>query len=491
MIDSSKSKASIKLGKAPFGPIRMRRAALLSFLCRMIRKGVFMSMWCALGLWGAGAFGQPTDTQDLALHHVLERALQHSVQARKAYWESQASALRMQDQRRQATLPKLQFSASMDYVPALPTTFLPAALFGGVEGSYIAATLGQPWQTYAGVRLEQPLFDEAARRLAPAATLTQSLQDLMVRQAEEEILFQTANLFYQTLQARALIRALEANRRQLQQLERMAQLSQENAQGTPSDVQRLQAALATLDAQRQELEGNIAALYASIQFLCGLPFEQPIRLIEEALDTSQWSLLPPSSIEQSIPYRLLDGRLSLLNLQERSVRAQGLPKVGLYAQAGLLSQRTDARFAAADGRWYPLGLVGLRMDWPLLEGPRQRYHRELLRLQVRQSEEERDYFTRAWRLEQMQARMQWESALRTLSARAQGVQLARRWAEQAQLIYREGSSSLREVISAQTALAEAETQYEQQLFTCRLAEVKWLKATGQIRTLLKEKNTQQ
>lgn len=429
------------------------------------------------------AYARPfADTLVLPLREAASRALTHSVQTRKARWERQATDLRLADQRRNALTPKVDALLNADYVPALPTTFLPATLFGGQEGAYVPATLGQPWQVFASVRVEQPLFDEAARRLAPAAALTAALQDMLVEQSEEEVLFQTANLFYQALQMRALLRALDASVNQLEVLERMARLRVENDQAVRSDVQRVQVALAALQARRHELEGAIEALQQGIQFLCGIPLDQPIALAQP--DTALQQLALPSAVEQTATYRLLEGRLSLLRLQERSLRAKIWPRLGLYAQAGILSQRPDVRFTAADGRWYPLGIVGLRMEWPLLEGYRQRHGLERLRLEVRRGEEERDDYTRARDLELRQARMQWENAQRTLRARTQALALAREVVAQLQLAYRNGIAPLSEVLSAQTALAEAETQYEQQVFICRLAEVKWLKAAGLLRTLL-------
>lgn len=423
-----------------------------------------------------------SDTLVLPLREAASRALAHSVQTRKARWERQATDLRLADQRRNALTPKVDALLNADYVPALPTTFLPATLFGGQEGAYVPATLGQPWQVFASVRVEQPLFDESARRLAPAAALTAALQDVLVEQSEEEVLFQTANLFYQVLQMRALLRALDASASQLEVLERMARLRVENDQAVRSDVQRVQVALAALQARRHELEGGIEALQQGIQFLCGIPLDQPIALAQP--DTALQQLALPSAVEQTATYRLLEGRLSLLHLQERSLQAKIWPRLGLYAQAGILSQRPDVRFTAADGRWYPLGIVGLRMEWPLLEGYRQRHSLERLRLEAQRGEEERDDYARARDLELRQARMQWENAQRTLRVREQALVLARQVVAQLQLAYRNGVSPLSEVLSAQTALAEAETQYEQQVFLCRLAEVRWLKVAGLLRTLL-------
>ncbi len=424
-----------------------------------------------------------TDTLWLSLQEAASRALTHSTATRKARWERRATDLRLAGQRREALMPRTELLLNTDYVPALPTAFLPATLFGGQEGAYVPATLGQPWQFFASVCVEQALFDESVRRLAPAAALTASLQDLLVERSEEEVIFQTASLFYQALQARALLRALNAHLSQLEALERMVQLRLDNDQAVRTDVQRIQAAIAGLQASRHELNGGIEALLQGIQFLCGIPLDQTVALVLP--DTVNEEVLAlPSNLEQTVTYRLLEGRLSLLRIQERSARAKGLPRLSFYAEAGILSQRTDVRFTDPNERWYPVGRVGLRLTWPLLEGYRSRYSREHLRLQMHLGESERDDYARARDLEIRQARTQWENALRTLRARKQALVLAREVVAQLQLAYQNGVAPLSDVLSTQTALAEAETQYEQQVFSCRLAEVKWLKAAGLLRNLL-------
>ncbi len=431
-------------------------------------------------------WGQTADTLSLTLRQVLERALEHSAQVRQARWEQEAAVWELRDQKRAALVPRVQVSAGIDYVPGLPTTFLPGALLGRPEGTYVAATLGLPWQTLASMQLEQPLFDLSVQRLAPAMGIGRTLQALRVELTEEAVLFQAATLFYQALQARAMLRAVDAHLQQLEVLERMVQLQAKSDLAVQTDVQRVRVALSSLRARRHELEGGIEAVEQGIQFLCRLPLGQPIALRAPVIDTAQWALLPAEVVEQSAAYRLLENRLSLLRIQERSERARGLPKVHLYAQAGVLSQRTDARFTAPDGRWYALGQVGLRLAWPLLDGYRHRYRVERLRREQAYGGEEREQLVRLQELERRQAQMQWENARRTLRAQAESVALARDLVERSRLTYREGTAPLSDLLAAQTALAEAETQYEQQVFSCRLAELQWLKAAGRLRTLLAE-----
>jgi outer membrane protein TolC len=87
---------------------------------------------------------------------------------------------------------------------------------------------------------------------------------------------------------------------------------------------------------------------------------------------------------------------------------------------------------------------------------------------------------RAKELEFRQARIQLQNALESVRAQQENVGLAREIVEKLTLQYKEGVASLTDLLNAQTALSEAETNYWQQVFSYKLAVLKLLKAAGKI-----------
>ena len=63
------------------------------------------------------------------------------------------------------------------------------------------------------------------------------------------------------------------------------------------------------------------------------------------------------------------------------------------------------------------------------------------------------------------------------------VGLAREISDKLMLQYKEGVVSLTDLLNAQTALSEAETNYWQQVFSYKLAVLKLLKTTGKLHEL--------
>ena len=115
---------------------------------------------------------------------------------------------------------------------------MPGELFGQPDDSYVPVQFGRPWQMTGALTLTQRIYDEAMFRGIPAISAGRSVSDLLVARTEEEILFNTATVFYQTFQTEQLLRALDANAEKLDALQRMAELQLANDYAIPTDIIR-------------------------------------------------------------------------------------------------------------------------------------------------------------------------------------------------------------------------------------------------------------
>ena len=81
------------------------------------------------------------------------------------------------------------------------------------------------------------------------------------------------------------------------------------------------------------------------------------------------------------------------------------------------------------------------------------------------------------------AREQFQNTLSALRTQTDNVSLAREITDKLLLQYKEGIASLTDLLNAQTALSEAETNYWQQVFGYKLAVLKLLKSAGRLEDL--------
>ncbi len=445
-------------------------------------KSLLLPICCALAV---AVSAQPL-VRPISLREALDLALANSAQLKKSHLDREALELRIKEGR-SAFSPQINANVGLDYYPILPTNFLPADLFGGPDGGYVAATLGQPWQLTGTVRLDQPIYNDAARRMAPAANISRNIYDLLTSRAEEEVLFNTATVFFQTLQTEQLLRAVNANTDKLDALERMAQLQLANGYAIPTDVKRIRVARANLEAQRYNLKNGIQALHQTLQFLCGIPFDESITPVAEmtnpAADSSRWRGIV-LELESTTEYRLLQRQIELNRIQTRSLRGEMSPTLSGYVVAAFQAQRPDANFLEIDRRWYGLGALGFKLNIPIFDGflhHRRAAQRAIEGLKI---EEDRRQLSQAKALEFYQAYDQFDGAIQMLRTQEDNVALARDITDKLLLQYKEGVASLTDLLNAQTALSEAETNYWQQVFNYKLAVLKLLKAAGKLRPML-------
>lgn len=423
--------------------------------------------------------------RQLPLQESLQLAIANNSQIRKNKLERQSFERKVKEAR-SGVLPDVNLALNLDWRPMLPTEIFNGEAFGQAPGTYVPVQIGEPLQLAGAVTIEQSLINEAARRQTPALNVTRNISDMLLEQSREEVIYNTATVFYQTLQTEQLLRAVKANLEKLDALRGMAELQLANGFAIPTDVKRIRVARTNLETQRQNLLASIAGLRQTLQFLCGLPYEEPLELVADidapAADSSRWMLLHFDETG-STEYLLLQHQIDMTRIQFRSAKAEAFPTLSLYGAISAQSFRSDLNFLDPGQRWYTMAAVGLKMKMPLLDGFR--VHNKVMgyRLEEEKLTEDRRQLAAGKRLEFNIAHEQFLNALQALRAQSDNVSLAREITDKLLLQYKEGVTPLTDLLNAQTALSEAETNYWQQVFGYKLSVLKLLKAAGKLEEL--------
>lgn len=437
----------------------------------------------ALALQMVGADGQVS--LQLSLGESIRLAIGNSAQIEKAKIDRHILERKVKEARSEG-FPQITTLVNMEWWPVLPTQLLPGELFNQSEGSYQALQFGRPWQLAGHVVLEQNLINEAAKRSVPALKTSRGISELLIERAEFDVIFNTASVFYQILQAEQLLRAIDANIGKMEALQGMAELQLANGYAVPTDVKRIRVAKTNLSTQRQNLLTGISSLRQTLQFLCGLPLGEPLNLTDETglpgADSMRWLglTLDPRATNE---HRLVEHQKDLLLIQRRSAIAEALPSMNAYASLSAQTFRSDINFFDLDRRWYGAAGAGVRLKIPIFDGFRVHNKAKIFKLEEDKLEEDRRQLESAKALEFRQAQEQFRASLQALRTQSDNVALAKEITDKLLLQYKEGVAPLTDLLNAQTALSEAETYYWQQVFSYKLAVLKLLKAAGQLELL--------
>ncbi|MDX1912105.1 MAG: TolC family protein [Saprospiraceae bacterium] len=424
-------------------------------------------------------------TRTLSLAEGIQMAVDNSSQVRKTKIDRQILERRVKEARSEA-LPQISADVNLDWWGLLPTQLMPGEVLGLAENTYVPVQFGRPWQMGGNIILQQSIINESARHSVPALNATRRISDLVLERSEDEVIYSTATVYYQTLQTEQLLRGVDANLAKLEALQGMAELQLANGYVVPTDVKRIRVARTNLETQRQNLLTGISSLRQTLQFLCGLPLGEPLELSADigspAADSARWQgmdLIPEATTEN----KLLQFNLELTRIRRLSTIAEGLPSLSAYATVAAQGFRNDINFFDPDRRWYGAAAAGVRLKVPIFDGFRLHNKGQILKLEAEKIEEDSRQLINAKTLEFRQAREQLGNSLRLLRAQSDNVALAREITDKLLLQYKEGVASLTDLLNAQTALSEAETNYWQQVFNYKLAVLKLLKAVGQLKVL--------
>ncbi len=317
-----------------------------------------------------------------------------------------------------------------------------------------------------------------------AAELLQKAAGHRLARTRAELVFNVASVFYSMLAQREVIDALEFSRKALQEhIKRVADLIAAQ-KAAKVDQLRTEVRLADLE-QRLVRERNVLAVQARVLTnLLGLNSAAPVEPVGELASTTAPQSLQITEAAQRAMVNRTDylAARAALEAQAKAVdaaRAGHWPTVALQgAYGGRVAAGTTDRPAGTDSSG-DAGRVGVVVDVPIFEGGRieARVRQEKARLLAAQE--------RLRRLE-LQVLLDVETAILNTGSAAQRVQATAKAIEQAKeslRIEREkyelGKGAIVDVLDAQSALLDSQTNYYRALADHHVALAQLKLATGE------------
>lgn len=435
-----------------------------------------------LGLWGPLQAQSPTPDREMSLEECIEYALQHNEDIAKAAYDEEIGRNQIKEVKSQG-LPQINATGKLEYYPSLPTQILPGAMFG--QAGDIPVQFGKDFNASAGVQLTQLLFNKSFFVGLQAAKSSQDLYRLRTEMTQEQLAYNISTAYLQILQTREQFTTLDANLERLAQLEKILQLQYENDLVKKVDVNRLQVNRVNLENQRQNLVTAVEQQKNYLKFFMGMPLELEIELTDFQSQSDQLlleSMQNGFSAEQKIEYRLLNKQKELSGFQIRNLKSGYYPSLAAFANYSYLTQRNDLFDSTIP--WFNTTVVGLQLNIPIFDGFQKRSKIRQSELEVKKIEEDITKLRKNTEVEIRNANSQLENSLRAIAAQEKNVNLAQEVFETSNQLYKEGISPLTDLLDAEVALREAKTNLNNEKLKYQLAQLNYLKATGEIGKLI-------
>ena len=194
-----------------------------------------------------------------------------------------------------------------------------------------------------------------------------------------------------------------------------------------------------------------------------------------------------------IEFSTLETQQALAGLDLANRRAGAYPRLLATAAYGFSGSGKTAgdlfAFRGPDSRsgngfpnqnWFGFGNVGLSLQIPVFDGFRRKYQVQQARIQQQTIERGFETLRQSIDLQDAQSRTTLVNALDVLDNQKANLALAEEVARVSRIKFEEGVGSNLEVISAETGLREAQTNYYASLYDVLVAKVDRDKATGEL-----------
>lgn len=425
-------------------------------------------------------FGHLAQAQKiLTLTEAVNYALENKAEAVKARLEVKNSEYII-DEVRASALPQINANGGLTYNAILQETALD---FGGQTQ---IISMGRPWQSTASISLNQQIFNQAVFTGLKAAKTTREFYKINAQLTEEQVIEKVASSYYEVYKTKSQIETIDQTIANTTRVRNVIKSLFDNGLAKKIDLDRTNVALNNIVSTRQQLVNALALQENSLKYLIGMDIATPIELPANTFEMSSYAFVDESvNVNNRTEIQVLEKQSELLALNLKATQAQGYPTLGLNANYGYLGIGDKFPwFQSYPGAyWSDYSSIGLNLSIPIFNGGSNKAKINQAKVDIEKFEADLKDAKLGLDLDLENAKTQINNSIITLNAQKENVRLAKEVLTNVENNYKNGLANLTDLLDSETSYADAQNNYTNALLDYKLAEVKLIKAKGELKTL--------
>jgi outer membrane protein TolC len=414
------------------------------------------------------SFAFTLSAQPLAVS--LDEAVQIAVDSSYATRDAEFNLLKKEREVQEVIaigLPQVSAQAEFQNFLQIPTQLIPAEQLGGNPGEFLEAQFGVNYNLNGTIQASQLIFDGTYFIGLQAAKTVVELSRVQKSKAVQEIKQATADAYYTTLLAQANYDILTENVANLTKTLDDTRALYENGLTEEQDVDQLELNRNKLMISKDNSERILIIARQSLLFIMGLPIDTEITLTDDIeslvqLNDSPEYLEQKPDILTHPDYLLAKTNVALADLQIRGDKAAFYPTLTGFISYQQLGQGNEFDFFDSNREnFFPASVWGLTLNVPIFSGFQRKRQLQQSQIAYEQSEMQLRQAEDALRLEIVQARSNFEAALKTWQNQKRSYELAKRINEKTTIKYTEGVADSFELNISENQLLQEQTAYIQ------------------------------
>ncbi|MFT5859707.1 MAG: outer membrane protein TolC [Flavobacteriaceae bacterium] len=372
-------------------------------------------------------------------------------------------------------IPKIMLNGEYKYYTDLPYQLMPLSVFGGPEGQFKEAQFGVPHNINANVQLNIPLYNPQVYGAIKATKIASEIREIQFQKTEETIYLEVSNLYYNAQIVGSQLKFIDSNINNVSVLLQNVELLHEQLLAQKTDVDRIALQLEIIKSQREIVLNKHGQILNGLKFIMGISLDRQLEVNPNIAYTKNNT----PSVHSSLDLLMRQSYNSLLKSELSTLKKSRLPSVSLFGSYGTLGYGYSEKpndFL----NFYPIGLAGLQVKYPLFNGTVTHRKIEQKKLEITNSELQVALIDEQNEMLIENSKMKKATAILTVETSLLQIDMAKSIYDNTELQRQNDVSTLNDVLMADTALREAQQNYLTAIIDYLKADLELKNLTGNI-----------
>ncbi|MGQ0829702.1 MAG: TolC family protein [Bacteroidota bacterium] len=433
------------------------------------------------------SFAQTKDSTaySFSLTQAIDFALQNQKDVKNAILD-EAIAKQKVNETTGIGLPQINSSFDVKDFIDIPTSVIPGAggQFGGEPGSDAILKFGTKYNASAALEGSQLLFNAEYFLGLKASKVFLEISSRTTQRTKIEAAATVSKAYYTVLINQERMKLMDANIARVKKIMTDTKALFENGFVEKLDYDRLTVTYNNLLVEEEKIQRLLGLSAYLLKFQMGMDINASLTLTDKLedvkLDITSSASAEKFDYTRRIEYGLFETQYKMTKLELKRQRLSYLPTAFAYASWAQNAFRTTfSVFATGAGlHWYPATLVGGTIKMPIFNGLQRNAKNQQAKLSLQKAENNMDFIKKTIDLELASSVVSLQNASISFDNQKKNMIIAEDVVRVTKIKYEQGVGSNLELITAETALKEAQTNYYNALFDALIAKIDFDKANG-------------
>ena len=355
------------------------------------------------------------------------------------------------------------------------------------KDSLIELAFGRPYDGDIGISLKQMIFNGSYFVGVKGAKTYQELSAKDHIKSKVDVSEAVTKAYYTVLVNEMLSESVVSNFQRLDSLVRETEIMYKNGFAELLEFNRLKVEYNNIRTAKENSLRAVDISLALLKYQMGMPVNDSLMILDKFEDLEfdiDSELDLNHDFQRRIEYSILQTNQQLAQIELKNNKAQYLPKVDLSFAWGLnagASSFSDLGKLNDRTIWPDYQLTGLSLHLPLFNGGYKSRLIQQNKIKIEQLDYQQSMLENSIKLEVVQYRKTLVNNLAQLKSQKENMSLAESVYKQANIKYKEGVGSNLEIIDADNAFKQAQSNYFNALYDALISHVDYQKALGIIK----------